>query len=334
MRFMKAFGCLIEVMNHRDESSFKTARGKKVTVRTKKAPGFSPRGIAEFILPYTVFMRLADLGAGILPAFEEQTRMIEMDEAMRTAYAQFMFELQSRLKEAISRRDFAVTSTVINALLRWPDTCFKAEVVRHPHKKEVVLARVPELYRADALTPKEQDVLTVCLAEKAKGRRVMIYTTYTGEHDTVNRLKKVLSERGGLRVATLRASVPSDTREDWFNEQVVRGVEVVICHPELVKTGLDLLAFPTLYFMQTGYNLYTIAQASRRSWRIGQKQPIMVYYACYKDSAQVKCQELMAQKIKTALSTQGVMPETGLDVFDTEDDTSIVASLARQLIEC
>jgi len=49
------------------------------------------------------------------------------------------------------------------------------------------------------------------------------------------------------------------------------GVEVVICHPKLVETGLDLLAFPTLYFYETGYSLHTLRQASRRSWRIGQR---------------------------------------------------------------
>jgi hypothetical protein len=31
------------------------------------------------------------------------------------------------------------------------------------------------------------------------------------------------------------------------------GVEVVICHLELVETGLDLQAFPTLYFYEIGY---------------------------------------------------------------------------------
>jgi hypothetical protein len=49
------------------------------------------------------------------------------------------------------------------------------------------------------------------------------------------------------------------------------GVEVVVCHPKLVETGLDLLAFPTLYFYETGYSLHTLRQASRRSWRIGQR---------------------------------------------------------------
>ena len=335
MRFMRDFGCLIEVMTHRDESSFKTARGKKVIVSTKKAPGFSPQGIAAFVLPYTVFMRLSDLEEGILPTFHEETRLIAMEASMRNIYDQLVLDLQSRLREAIAQRDFTLVSTVINVLLRWPDTCFRAEVICHPHKKEdIVLASTPEVYCENELTPKEEDVLTVCLAEKAKGRRVMIYTTYTGEHDTVNRLKTVLSERGNLQVGILRSSVASDAREDWFNEQIASGVEVVICHPELVKTGLDLLAFPTLYFMQTGYNLYTVTQASRRSWRIGQTQPVTVYYACYENSAQIKCLELMAKKTKTALSTQGIMPETGLDVFDTQDcDTSVVESLAKQLLE-
>ena len=101
-----------------------------------------------------------------------------------------------------------------------------------------------------------------------------------------------------------------------------------------MKTGLDLLAFPTLYFMQTGYNVYTVAQASRRSWRIGQKEAVKVYYACYAGSAQVQCMELMARKIKTALSTMGVMPETGLDAFVEEGDgeNSITEALAKQLL--
>ena len=39
-------------------------------------------------------------------------------------------------------------------------------------------------------------------------------------------------------------------------DQVDRGVDVVITNPELVKTGLDLLEFPTIVFMQSGFNVY------------------------------------------------------------------------------
>jgi hypothetical protein len=78
------------------------------------------------------------------------------------------------------------------------------------------------------------------------------------------RLESVLCT-SGLRVAVMRPSVPTLKREAWYAQQLKDGVEVVICHPKLVETGLDLLMFPTLYFYETGYSLHTLRQASRRS---------------------------------------------------------------------
>ena len=81
-----------------------------------------------------------------------------------------------------------------------------------------------------------------------------MYATFTREFDVAARLESVL--RGaGIRVAVLRPSVPTLKRELWYEKQLKEGVEVVICHPKLVETGLDLLAFPTLYFYETGYSL-------------------------------------------------------------------------------
>lgn len=105
-----------------------------------------------------------------------------------------------------------------------------------------------------------------------------------------------------------------------------------ICNPELVKTGLDLLAFPTIYFMQTGYNVYTLMQAARRSWRIGQQQDVEVYFAGYRDSAQQICLELMGKKIAVTQSTSGDMPDSGLDILNQSED-SVEVELAKRLIE-
>ncbi|KXC26729.1 hypothetical protein AW888_06665 [Pseudomonas aeruginosa] len=71
-----------------------------------------------------------------------------------------------------------------------------------------------------------------------------------------------------LKVAVLRASVDTARREDWILDQIDRGIDALITNPELVKTGLDLRDFPTIAFLQTGYNVYTLQQAARRSWRI------------------------------------------------------------------
>ena len=166
--------------------------------------------------------------------------------------------------------------------------------------------------------------------KKGRGRKVLAYSVYTGTRDTTTRLKLIL-ERAGLRVAILRASVDATKREDWVADQVDRGVDVVLTNPELVKTGLDLLDFPTIAFMQTGFNVYTLQQAARRSWRIGQKQDVDVYFFGHRATAQMTCLELMAKKIAVSQSTSGDMPESGLDILNQNDD-SIEVALAKKLV--
>jgi hypothetical protein len=48
--------------------------------------------------------------------------------------------------------------------------------------------------------------------------------------------------------------------------------------------------------MQSGYNVYSLQQAARRSWRIGQKQPVRVIYLGYAGSSQMTCLGLMARR--------------------------------------
>ena len=92
-----------------------------------------------------------------------------------------------------------------------------------------------------------------------------------------------------------------------------------------------MLEFPTIVFMQSGYNVYTVQQAARRSWRIGQQDDVEVWYLGYEDSAQMQCLELMAKKIAVSQSTSGDMPDSGLDVLNQSGD-SIEVALAKQLV--
>ena len=129
-----------------------------------------------------------------------------------------------------------------------------------------------------------------------------------------------------------RASVETSKREDWVADQVERGVDVVITNPELVKTGLHLLEFPTIVFMQSGFNVYTMMQAARRSWRIGQKLDVRVIFLGYAGTSQMDCLRLMAKKISVSQSTSGDMPECGLDVLNDNEGESIEVALARELL--
>jgi len=329
MSFMREHGVLKDVFKETRDANHRTAKGKKIVVHTSKAPGFGPKGVARYVLPYTAFLKLKDIGGNILPPYLETFREVCMSEAQAEAYTHLSSHLTDELRKALARGDKTLMGLVMTVLLAWPDTCFRDEEVIHPRTRKP-LSFVPAVFEEDEISPKEKELIDLCKANKKAGRKVLVYTVYTGKRDTASRLKKVL-EISGFKVAVLRSSIGTDKREDWIMDQVDRGIDVLVCNPELVKTGLDLLDFPTICFMQSGYNVYTVQQASRRSWRIGQKQAVEVFFLGYEKTAQISCLELMAKKIAVSQSTSGEMPETGLDVLNSDGD-SIEVALAKQLI--
>jgi len=329
MQFMREHGVLKDIYKESESASHRTARGRNITHRTSKGPGFGPKGIMRYVVPCTVFLKLRDIGGNILPPYREHFEAVDMTEAQAQAYEQLVLSLKSELREALRKGDKSLLGVVLNVLLAWPDCCFRDELVLHPHSRQQ-LAFVPAQFGETEVSPKERQLIELCKSEKARGRRVLVYSVYTGTRDTTSRLKATL-DRHGFKTAVLRASVEAAKREDWLFEQVDRGVEVLITNPELVKTGLDMLEFPTIVFLTTGYNVYTLQQAARRSWRIGQKADVDVYFLGYRGSAQMACLGLMAKKIAVSQSTSGDMPDSGLDVLNQDGD-SIEVALARQLV--
>ncbi|MFG6935546.1 helicase-related protein [Burkholderia pseudomallei] len=329
MAFMRDHGVLKDIYSESTGSSHKTAKGSKITVRTVKAPGFGPKGVLRCVLPFTVFLKLKDIGGNVLPPYEEEFRDVAMTPEQASAYRQLSGTLTMHLKQALAKRDTTLLGVVLNVLLAWPDTCFRSETVKHPRTHAMLAFTAAQFGDLDVM-PKERELIDICRQEKAAGRKTLVYSVYSGTRDTTSRLKTLL-EQEGFKVAVLRASVDASRREDWIAEQLDHGIDVLVTNPDLVKTGLDLLEFPTIVFMQSGYNIYTLQQAARRSWRIGQKQPVKVIYLGYAETSQMHCLALMAKKIAVSQSTSGDVPYSGLDVLNYDGD-SVEVALARQLV--
>jgi hypothetical protein len=107
-------------------------------------------------------------------------------------------------------------------------------------------------------------------------------------------------------------------------------VQAVICHPKLVQTGLDLIDFPTILFYETGYSIYVLRQASRRSWRIGQRLPVKVKFLHYAETMQESCLRLMGKKLLVSLAMEGKFSSEGLQAINEDDD--ILMAMARELV--
>jgi hypothetical protein len=124
--------------------------------------------------------------------------------------------------------------------------------------------------------------------------------------------------------------VAPEEREAWYERQLRSGVQVVVGHPRLTQTGLDLWAFPDIFFAETGYSIYTLRQASRRSWRIGQRSNVNVKFFYYSGTMQEACVRLMGKKLLVSLAMEGKFASEGLQATDQGDD--MLMAMARELV--
>ncbi|HLH36432.1 MAG TPA: DEAD/DEAH box helicase [Alloacidobacterium sp.] len=330
--FQEQYGVL-ETIEKIEDSDNACSRATKKTVRVLRKPGASPLLFGKFLMSSTAFLSLEDISDN-LPRYDESVISVDMDETLQKAYEQLEEEIRAAMKE--HRGNKSLMSILLNTLLLYPDHPYDFEQIWarafDPQSREYVrfLVTEPENLTRDTLYAKERALITDIKDELRQGRRCQVYATYTGEKDVTLRLQTVL-EREGIRTAVLRSSVATDRREDWYDRQLKTGVEVVICHPKLVETGLDLLAFPTLYFYETGYSLHTLRQASRRSWRIGQRLPVRVKFVTYAGAMQETCLRLMGKKMLVALMMEGKFTGEGLQALDTDED--LMSAMARELVE-
>ena len=72
-------------------------------------------------------------------------------------------------------------------------------------------------------------------------------------------------------------------------------------------------------------------QASRRSWRIGQRHAVRVKFITYTGTMQETCLRLMGKKMLVALMMEGKFSGEGLQSLDTDED--LISAMARELVE-
>lgn len=311
------------------------SKRRSYLARTVEKPGVSP-AVLFHLIGNTVFLRLADV-ARDLPAYCERVMTYALGEgegpdapSQAGCYRRLAQDLSAAVAGALQGGSKRLLATYIQALLAYPDACTRGETVLDPDTGDVI-AHAPPL-PWDALYPKERALLDLVSRERARGRRVLVYITHTERRDLSPRLRAIL-EGADLRVAVLKAdTVPPDRREAWVGARVAEGIDVLLCHPRLVQTGLDLIDFPSIVWYETEYSVYVLRQASRRSWRIGQREPVEVTYLVYEDTLQAEALALVAAKLRAALLVDGELPEDGLAALEG-DGQDLFVTLARRLVD-
>ena len=339
-RWIQRYGFLEQTVRHADDGdSFEDGRnsrrkGYRKTVRER--PGLAPSALFHLI-GNSVFLRLSDVASG-LPPYEEQVLLSGMDReadhtgfSQRKAYDAVFDTLRQALAAALQKGSKRLLATYLQTLLAYPDGCTRGETVFDPQTGNVLIQMPP--LSEDKLYPKEQALVDLVAAERLAGRKVLVYATHTGTRDITERMEQFLTTHG-FRVAVLKAdSVAPDRREAWVEERVKQGIDVLICHPRLVQTGLDLVDFPTicwferwitaLYTMRSGFASFLAHRAEAAGEGRVHGLP---------EHPPGRRPEAGGQEAAIApWRWKGELPEDGLAAYGDDGDDLMLA-LARQIV--
>jgi len=313
-------------------SNRRTAKRK---IRERQLPGVSPLVYSRFLMDSAAFLSLNDMGKN-LPEYEEFPVQLAMNDDVDSEYRRIENQFRKILRE---QKDIAqkVLSSYLSLLTVFPDQPYGHEPVKHPISGDDLVvpadtSSIEELHEKDyrVLDIVQRKVRGDDKTGEIGGGRVLIYTSWT-RIDTQQKLSKLLTEQGH-RVAVLTTSVSPNKREDWVQKQVRSGIDVLIVNPSLVETGLDLIDFTTLIYYNISYNLFTLRQSSRRSWRINQRAPrVEVYFMYYEGTMQHRAIRLMASKMAVAGIIEGNFTDEGLAAMS--DCADMTTALARELTQ-
>jgi superfamily II DNA or RNA helicase len=328
--FAEAYGVLEHITTI--EPADNACSEARVTKQVKRRPGASPLLFGHFLMDSAAFLSLEDI-AEALPPYEEDVLTVRMDPQLENAYRALEDDIKHALEEY--GKSQSLLSVGMNALLLYPDRPFDmGDLTAFVHdagtgeRQKILISRPEDLDRSVHYA-KERRLIEEVRRELAQRRLCQIFAVYTKKRDVTQHLRDLL-EREGIRAEVLSTQIPPERREAWYEDKLKHGMQVCIAHPRLVMTGLDLLAMPTILFYETGYSTHVLRQASRRSWRIGQKQAVRVCYMSYSGTAQERCLRLMGKKMLVSLALEGKLANHGLTAM--EDDDDVLTALARELV--
>ena len=258
-------------------------RRKQYKTNERPRPGISPDLFNHFLLDRAVFMSLDELGPA-LPTLERILIPCLMSRELKDAYGKLDDELRDAIKQRVNGKGPpGLAATRVQALDAYLDKPWGWVPISAPAYDEngqrcgTEAVAWPADLDDEHADSKDTKLVDIVQEELSEGRRCAIYPQFTGVHDVRPKLLKLLTD-ADIRALVMPDTVKPEAREDWI-EKHVGEMDVLICHPRRVMTGLDLVQFPSLIWFQVGYSTHVLRQASARARRPIQMQPCKVTIA-------------------------------------------------------
>lgn len=304
-------------------------RNDKVVV--KERPGISPKLISTFLLDKCVFVDLAELQVPLVE-LDEIPVIVKQDDDHHTEYQKFHSELYWTAQSLQKKVGTAAWARFNPATINYADQPHIAPEIEFVDREgELVGVVKAPGFPASYITAKEKALLGEVEKEVRSDRRCIIFTHYTDQYGTNERIQKIISDRG-FKCEIMNERVSTDKRFEWLDAQAEKGTEVLIMNQRLVEVGLDLMAFPTIMFYQMNDDINVVRQASRRSWRLGQHKRCKVYYFVTDQTTQmIQFQRLMSRRVAAMIVEGRIERSDALAKYAAVKSDSLTADLTKTL---
>lgn len=263
--------------------------------------------------------------------YVEDVVALELPGALAADYRQ----LEDTAKSIVAWGGNDALGAYLQATLLYPYAPWQPKTIYSKRKKQGYAGPfTPTRWAAETVLPHHEWLAAYAAQEVAQGRRVLVFCEHTSTDDiTLDIARKITTlaeEQHGaaLKVGILKSTtVPPGERRAWFAAREADGTNVVICNPRLVRTGLNLIGWPSIVVMEPIYSLFTLAQAKRRAFRPTQTKDCTVTYVYYQGTMSERAISIVARKSAAAAILNGDDLSAGLLEFDP--GMSLLQDLAK-----
>lgn len=238
-----------------------------------------------------------------LPQKTEITRMIELSGPQRDLYEAIRMSMEKKVRDAIARRGIGKSHIILlDALLKLRQVCCDPR-----------LLSLPEAQMAHGASAKLEALMELLHSLMSEGRRVLIFSQFTS-------MLALIEERlHACNYDYLKLTGQTLHRQQLVNTFQEGNKPIFLISLKAGGTGLNLTRADTVIHYDPWWNPAVEDQATDRSHRIGQDNPVFVYKLIGSgtvEEAILAMQKKKRQLIDGILSEQagGIMALTAHDV--------------------
>lgn len=214
-----------------------------------------------------------------LPEKTEIRREVQLTGAQRDLYETVRVAMHKRVRDAIAERGLERSQVVVlDALLKLRQVCCDPRLVK--------LDAAQQVQKSGKL-----DLLMELLHEAVgEGRRVLVFSQFTA---MLGLIEQALA---GTGIDYVKLTGQTRKREERVNRFQAGEVPVFLISLKAGGTGLNLTAADTVIHYDPWWNPAVMQQATDRTHRIGQTQPVFVYHLLTRDTVEEKIVGLQQRK--------------------------------------